>query len=107
VNSLTGGEVLSPRIEHPVPGGTMSLRKAPQLTPELLAATRQDAGHSTGPRSAAAKMTLRKEPTTLPTAPAGQEDGARMENVDEALGGDNVSENSQSVEAVEDLKVNE
>jgi hypothetical protein len=34
----------------------MCLRKSPQLTPELLAATRQNARHSTGPRSAAAKQ---------------------------------------------------
>jgi hypothetical protein len=34
----------------------MSLRKSPQLTPALLAATRQNAQHSTGPRSAAAKQ---------------------------------------------------
>jgi hypothetical protein len=34
----------------------MSLRKSPELTPELLAAARQNAQHSTGPRSAAAKQ---------------------------------------------------
>ena len=34
----------------------MSLRKSPQLTPELLAATRNNAQHSTGPCSAAAKQ---------------------------------------------------
>jgi hypothetical protein len=34
----------------------MSLRKIPQLTPELLAAARQNAQHSTGPRSPAAKQ---------------------------------------------------
>ena len=34
----------------------MSLRKAPELTPELLAAARQNARHSTGPRSPAAKQ---------------------------------------------------
>jgi len=34
----------------------MSLRKSPQLTPQLLAAARQNAQHSTGPRSAAAKQ---------------------------------------------------
>jgi hypothetical protein len=34
----------------------MSLRKSPQLTPALLAATRQNAQHSTGPRSPAAKQ---------------------------------------------------
>jgi hypothetical protein len=30
--------------------------KLPQLTPQLFAATRQNAQHSTGPRSAAAKQ---------------------------------------------------
>jgi len=34
----------------------MSLRKSPQLTPELLAAARQNAQHSTGPRSPTAKQ---------------------------------------------------
>ena len=34
----------------------MSLRKSPELTPELLAAARQNAQHSTGPVSAAAKQ---------------------------------------------------
>jgi hypothetical protein len=34
----------------------MSLRKSPQRTPKLLAAARQNAQHSTGPRSAAAKQ---------------------------------------------------
>jgi hypothetical protein len=34
----------------------MSLRKSPRLTLELPAATRQNARHSTGPRSAAAKQ---------------------------------------------------
>ena len=33
----------------------MSLRKSPELTPALLAAARQNAQHSTGPRSADAK----------------------------------------------------
>ena len=34
----------------------MSLRKSPQLTPQLLAAARQNAQHFTGPRSPAAKQ---------------------------------------------------
>jgi hypothetical protein len=34
----------------------MSLRKPPRLTPRLLAATRQNAQHSTGPRRAAGKQ---------------------------------------------------
>ena len=34
----------------------MSLRKSPQRTPELLAPARENARHSTGPRSAATKQ---------------------------------------------------
>jgi hypothetical protein len=34
----------------------MPLRKSPRLTPELLAAARNNAQHSTGPRSPAAKQ---------------------------------------------------
>ena len=34
----------------------MSLRKSPQLTPQLLAAARHNAQHSTAPRSAAAEQ---------------------------------------------------
>jgi len=34
----------------------MSLRKSPRLTPQLLAAARQNAQHATGPRSPAAKQ---------------------------------------------------
>ncbi len=37
----------------------MSLRKSPGLTPELLAAARQNAQHSTGPRTTAAKENTR------------------------------------------------
>ena len=37
----------------------MSLRKSPRLTPELLAAARRNAQHSTGPRSAAAKQNIK------------------------------------------------
>jgi hypothetical protein len=85
----------------------MSLCKAPHLTPELLVATRQNARHSTGPRSAAAKMRLRKESTYPTAAPAGQEVGARMENMEGAPGSASVSHSSQSVEAVENLKVKE
>jgi hypothetical protein len=40
-------------------------------------------------------------------APAGQDDGARMENIEKVLGSDISTENLQSVEAVEDLKLNE
>ena len=52
-------------------------------------------------------LRLRKEFTNLPIAPAGQDDGARMENIEEALDSDIVSENSQSVETVENLKMKE
>ena len=34
----------------------MSLRRSPRLTPELLAAKRRNAQHSTGPRTAAGKQ---------------------------------------------------
>jgi hypothetical protein len=49
----------------------MLLRKSPQRTPKLLAATRQNAQHSTGPRSAAAKQdsnlkALKHGPCPLP-----------------------------------------
>ena len=37
----------------------MSLRKSPELTPALLAAARQNAQHSTGPRSPAAKQNVK------------------------------------------------
>src|SRR5208337_334539 len=58
-------------------------------------------------------MGLRKESTNLRTAPAGQDDGARMESMgsmgsmEEALDSDIMSHISQSLEAVEDLKMNE
>ncbi|MGO8731996.1 MAG: hypothetical protein ACLQVM_04280, partial [Terriglobia bacterium] len=52
-------------------------------------------------------LRLRKESTNLPTAPAGQDDVARMESMEEALDSDILSHISQSVEAVEDLKMNE
>ena len=43
----------------------MSLRKSPQLTPQLLAAARQNAQHSTGPRTAAAKQNSDRKSTRL------------------------------------------
>jgi sporulation protein YlmC with PRC-barrel domain len=52
-------------------------------------------------------LRLRKESATHPAAPPGQDDGARMENIEKVLGSDITSENSQSVGAVEDLKLNE
>ena len=52
-------------------------------------------------------LRLRKESTNLPIAPPGQDDGARMENIEEVLESDIMSDNSQGVEAVEDLKMNE
>jgi sporulation protein YlmC with PRC-barrel domain len=52
-------------------------------------------------------LRLRKEFGNLPIAPTGQDDGARMENIEKVLGSDITSENSQSVGAVEDLKLNE
>ncbi len=105
----------------------MSLRKAPQLTPELLAAAHQNARHSTGPLSAAVNMLLRqegaldrsidrkvrillrlrKELPDLPTAPAGQDDGARVEDTKGGPDSDIVSDDSQGVEGVEDTKMTE
>jgi hypothetical protein len=52
-------------------------------------------------------LRLRKESTNLPLAPPGQDDGGRMGNIEEALDSDIVSDKSESVEAVEDLKVKE
>jgi hypothetical protein len=53
-------------------------------------------------------LRLRKELADLPIAPpAGHDDEPRMENVDEAPESDIVSDSSQSVGAVEDLKMNE
>jgi hypothetical protein len=52
-------------------------------------------------------LRLRKELTNPPVAPGGEDDGARMENIEEVLDSDMSSQNSQSVEAVEDLKIKE
>jgi hypothetical protein len=49
-------------------------------------------------------LRLRKEFTNVPIAPAGQDDGARMENIEEPLASDISSENSQNVETAENLK---
>jgi hypothetical protein len=52
-------------------------------------------------------LRLRKESTNLPAAPAGRDDGAGMENIEEPLDSDISPDNSQSVGTVEDLKLNE
>jgi hypothetical protein len=52
-------------------------------------------------------LALRKESTNLPLAPTGEDDGGRMENIEEALNSDIVSDDSQGVETVEDLKLRE
>ncbi|MGB7593745.1 MAG: hypothetical protein WBO19_21145, partial [Terriglobia bacterium] len=52
-------------------------------------------------------LRVRKEATDLPITPTGHDDGARMENMEEVLVGDIVSETPQSVEAVEELKMEE
>jgi hypothetical protein len=52
-------------------------------------------------------LRLRKESSNLPVAPPVQDDGGRMENVEKALESDISSENSQSVEAAENLKMKE
>ena len=50
---------------------------------------------------------LRKELPDLPTAPAGQDEGARMGNDEEVTDSDIVSDDSQGVEVVEDTKMTE
>jgi hypothetical protein len=53
-------------------------------------------------------LRLREELTNSPVAPpAGQDDGSRMENVEDILNSDNASENSRRVEAVENSKMND
>jgi hypothetical protein len=52
-------------------------------------------------------LRLRKESSNLPIPPLGEDDGARMENVEETIDSDMSSDNSQTVGAVEDLKLNE
>jgi hypothetical protein len=52
-------------------------------------------------------MRLRKESANPLIAPTGQEDGAKMENIDHILASDISSHNSQGVEEVENLKLNE
>jgi hypothetical protein len=52
-------------------------------------------------------MRLRKESTNLPVAPAGQDDGPRVGNMEEIIDSDIPSDNSQSVETMEDLKLKE
>jgi hypothetical protein len=52
-------------------------------------------------------LRLRKEFTNLATAPTGRDDGAGMENIEKVPDSDILSENSQSVEMVENLKMKE
>jgi hypothetical protein len=52
-------------------------------------------------------LRLRKEFTNPPIAPAGQDDGARTENVEKIPDSDISSPTPQAVEAVESLKLNE
>jgi len=52
-------------------------------------------------------LRLRKESTNLPIAPAGRDDGGRMENIEEIPNSDIASDNSQSVGTVGDLKLSE
>jgi hypothetical protein len=52
-------------------------------------------------------LRLRKELTNLPSAPTGEDDGGRMENMEEAPDGAIVSQTPQSVEAVENSKMND
>ena len=50
-------------------------------------------------------LRLRKESTSLPVAPPGQDDGGRMENIEEIVESDISSDNSQGVETVKDIKL--
>ena len=50
-------------------------------------------------------LRLRKESANLPIAPPGQDDGARMEKIEEVLDSDIMPDHPKSVEAVEDLKM--
>jgi hypothetical protein len=50
---------------------------------------------------------LRKELTNPPVAPAGQDDGARMENIEEVLDSDISSQKPQSMATVENLTMKE
>jgi hypothetical protein len=52
-------------------------------------------------------LRLRKESIDHPMAPAGQDDGGRMENIEDVPESDIVSAHSQGVETVESLKMNE
>jgi hypothetical protein len=52
-------------------------------------------------------LRLRKEATSLPVAPTGQDDGARVGNVEETIDGDISPDDSQGVETVEDIKLND
>jgi hypothetical protein len=52
-------------------------------------------------------LRLRKDAADLPVAPAGQDDGARMEDLEEALENDISSSAPQAVEAAESSKMSE
>jgi hypothetical protein len=52
-------------------------------------------------------MRLRNEAANLPVAPTGQDDGPRLRTMEEIFGNDTLSDTSQGVEAVEDLKTND
>jgi hypothetical protein len=52
-------------------------------------------------------LRLRREPSNLPIAPSGQDERARMDKIDEVPDSDILSHDSQGMEAVEDLKLNE
>jgi len=52
-------------------------------------------------------LRLRKDAADRPVAPAGQDDGAGMENIEEVLASDISAQTPQSAEAVEDLKLSD
>jgi hypothetical protein len=52
-------------------------------------------------------LRLRKDAADRPVAPAGQDDGARMDNTEEMIESDISAQTPQAVEAVEELKLND
>jgi hypothetical protein len=52
-------------------------------------------------------LRLRKDAADRPVAPAGQDDGARMENTEEMVASDISAQTPQIVKEVKDLKMND
>ena len=73
----------------------MSLRKSPQLTPELLAVA---------DRKVRILLRLRKELMDLPIGPASQDDSKGTEDIERAPESDSMFDNLQGVRASVNLK---